>query len=690
MNTPPFRKKRLLVIAKTHEVGLQRRNILHPIIGDTVQVSAITIDQLSSVPVDEPDVVLLSANFLRKDAAIRRFSAIPVIHSEHMITGKNVEQLLMLPPGLKAIVVASHRDVELEVIANLRNQGIDQIEYVVHSDGGYDPAGMDIAITPGMPFYVPEGIPRIVDLGLRAMTIYSFQKLLEALGMDSSYIERYAHIYTSTLLQSRWELAEVIQNSTVREETSRLVMNELDSGVIAIDETGTIHSANTAAQQIFQQQPGRMLGESLGGLMQQLREVRIIDDTPSKLTTLYHFNGEYLLGTRLSIGNGDKSKGILIFKRVGPAGNEAALRKDLHIQGHMARYTTDDILSDNPAVRELLDKLPLFALSDRNILIMGETGTGKELFAHAIHNESVRKNGPFVAANFAGLSQNLLESELFGYEEGAFTGAAKGGRKGLFELAEGGSIFLDEIGDSTPDLQARLLRVLQEKQIIRVGGNKVLTINARVIAATNTDLKRAIAGRRFRHDLFYRLSTLAISIPALRERPEDIVMLLRQYLRRMHYASKEVSPDAQRALLAYPWPGNVRELFNVAEYCHYSAMGVSVIEARHLPPEILGGNSLQQDDAGSVFEEKLREITGAGLNAREILAVLSAFSQIPGGGAGRYRLRSLLGSGISDGRLRTIIEKLNKTGLVQSGTTRQGTTITVSGIKLLAYLEKSV
>ncbi len=679
----------MLIIAKTLEVAIHHHNALHPIIGDTVQVDAITVDQLPSIPIDKPDAVLLSAKFLMAHDLASRFPATPILHAEHMITGQNVEQLLMLPPGLNAAVVASHRDVELEVISNLRAQGIDQLRYVVHSNGEYDPQDMDLAITPGMPFNVPPAIAHIVNLGLRVMTIYSFQKLLEALGMASSYIERYAHMYTSTLLQSRWELAKVIHSSTAREKTATRVLNELDSGIIAVNESGAIRSANTAAQQLFQQQAGNFLGESLDSFMRNLKEVRVVDDNPDKRTILYHFNGEYLLGTRLSVENDGNQEGILIFKRAGLAGDEPSLRKNWHIHGHTARYTLDDIFSDNLAVQELIDKLPQFALSDRNILIMGESGTGKELFAHAIHNESARKNGPFVAANFAGISHNLWESELFGYEEGAFTGAARGGKKGLFELADGGSIFLDEIGDSTPDMQARLLRVLQEKQIIRVGGSKVLTVNARVIAATNTNLPRAISDGRFRHDLFYRLSTLTIRIPPLRERPEDIGMLLRQYLRRMHNTHKDISPDAKRALLAYAWAGNIRELFNVAEYCYYSAMGSSVINASHLPPEISLGEPPAEEDhpfSPSQLQEKLAEITRMGLHARQVHTVLSALSEYSAGNVGRYKLRAMLNNAISDGRLRSILEKLNKAGIVQSGSTRQGTVLTVPGDAFRLFL----
>ncbi|MDR7857435.1 sigma 54-interacting transcriptional regulator [Tissierella sp.] len=234
-----------------------------------------------------------------------------------------------------------------------------------------------------------------------------------------------------------------------------------------------------------------------------------------------------------------------------------------------AKYSWNTIIgnSEKMSNAKFIGKRASSSIS--NVLILGESGTGKELFAHAIHNDSVRSFSPFVKINSAAIPSELLESELFGYEEGAFTGAKKGGKIGKFELANGGSIFLDEIGDMPMKMQAKLLRVLQEKEIERVGGNNIIKVDVRVIAATNKDLKKLINEGKFREDLYYRLNVMTIEIPPLRERYGDIEELVNLFLKKLsnqlgRYVTN-ISQNAMECLEGHGWPGNVRELENVLE-----------------------------------------------------------------------------------------------------------------------------
>lgn len=210
-----------------------------------------------------------------------------------------------------------------------------------------------------------------------------------------------------------------------------------------------------------------------------------------------------------------------------------------------------------------------YSYSDSNILICGETGTGKELFAQSIHNSSPRKNHPFVAINCSALPENLLESELFGYVEGAFTGASKGGKMGFFELAHKGTIFLDEIGDVSPNLQSRLLRVLQEREVVRLGSDTVIPVDVRVISATNKNLKEEVANGRFRQDLLYRLDVLELNLPPLRNREQDALFLLSQLISYEHERTgcilTGLSEEGASLITQYPWPGNIREMRNFCQ-----------------------------------------------------------------------------------------------------------------------------
>ena len=241
-------------------------------------------------------------------------------------------------------------------------------------------------------------------------------------------------------------------------------------------------------------------------------------------------------------------------------------------KGFTAKHTLKDIIGNSDCMRMCVENAALFAKSDASVLIYGETGTGKELFAQGIHNASGRKNGPFVAINCAALPENLLESELFGYDEGAFTGGRKGGKKGLFELADQGTLFLDEIGEISPPLQARLLRVLQEKEIMHIGGDRVIPVDVRIIAATNKNLE-GMADQDFRRDLLYRLNVLELRIPPLSKRGDDVIDLFRFYLERKYVIeggekTLGLTEEVCRILRRYSWKGNIRELQNVCErYC---------------------------------------------------------------------------------------------------------------------------
>ena len=237
--------------------------------------------------------------------------------------------------------------------------------------------------------------------------------------------------------------------------------------------------------------------------------------------------------------------------------------------GRGAKITFNDIIGADPKFQHCINIAKTTAKSDSSILLLGESGTGKDVIAQAIHNESHRRNNPFLAINCAALPRELIASELFGYEEGAFTGARKGGNVGKFELANQGTLFLDEIGDVPLDLQVSLLRVLEEKSVIRMGGAKLVPVNVRIIAATNRNLEEEIARNRFRKDLYYRLGVIRLSIPPLRERAGDIPILVRHFLRlickRFGKPQKTISPQAMEALTVHAWPGNIRELQNVLE-----------------------------------------------------------------------------------------------------------------------------
>jgi PAS domain S-box-containing protein len=285
----------------------------------------------------------------------------------------------------------------------------------------------------------------------------------------------------------------------------------------------------------------------------------------------------------------------------------------------------DNIVGVSPRMQEIIHSLPVIAASDSNVLIQGESGTGKELVARALHLHSPRRQGAFVAVNCSAIPETLLESELFGYERGAFTGAVTS-KPGRFELARGGTLFLDEIGELRPEIQVKLLRVLEDRSFERVGGTRKIPLDARIIAATNVDLKEALRQGRFRDDLYYRLFTVPIHLPPLRDKREDIPILVKYFLeklnRKFNKRVRGVDPLVMKVLSRHAWPGNVRELQHVLEYCFVFAKGPLITE-RHLP-------RMESAWAGRELDFSLTDKTITPLQALEKKTILMALETTRG------------------------------------------------------------
>ena len=299
------------------------------------------------------------------------------------------------------------------------------------------------------------------------------------------------------------------------------------------------------------------------------------------------------------IANDVKSRQEAVLRRQELEDENLRLRHELE-----DRFRPENIIGNSGAMRDVYSQIHQVAGGDITVLIRGESGTGKELVAHAIHYASPRSEGPFVKINCAALNENLLESELFGHEKGAFTGAIQS-RKGRMEEADGGTLFLDEIGDFSPMTQIKLLRVLQERQFERVGSNRTLRTNARIIAATNRDLEKAVQDKIFRQDLYYRINVFPIFLPPLRDRKDDILLLsdffVEQYSKKMNKDIRRISTPAINMMVAYHWPGNVRELENCIERAVLLSTD-GVIHGHHLPPTLQTSDASDTIGTGSLKE----------------------------------------------------------------------------------------
>ena len=418
----------------------------------------------------------------------------------------------------------------------------------------------------------------------------------------------------SELIASKIEATQYAEELRVNLNETLAILNSVHDGVIAADENGRITQVNQSAVKKFGITE-KMVGRDINEVIPEevLREIHktkeYIDNEVTVANSLKESCNVLLTAKRIEDDNKEYGM-IYIMKSLSDASNIAS--KLIHESDYKVEFS--DIVGESRAIKDVIALSNKIADSDSTVLIRGESGTGKELFARAIHNKSGRRKGPFVAINCGAIPEALLESELFGYEDGAFTGAAKGGKVGKCQLANGGTLFLDEVGDIPIFLQVKFLRMLQERTIEKVGGNKSIPIDIRVIAATNRNLENMIENNEFRSDLYYRLNVIPVFIPPLRDRKEDILIIsesfMDKYSKLLRRNVHDMTPQVKQILMDYSWPGNIRELENTIE-CALNVESQEILTSFSLPDRIKQGqpisigNSIEEIRSASV--EKGRE-----------------------------------------------------------------------------------
>lgn len=418
------------------------------------------------------------------------------------------------------------------------------------------------------------------------------------------------------------------------------IFNTMSEGVILIDRTGVIHEVNPVASRMLEKSSEEVVGNSiesiLGGKTPHTRRMLSISEPYCDVELMVsHRNGTshcLISGEPITDEQGNPGGGVIILR---PIKQVKSLVN--RFSGHVTAFQFSDIVGDSPPIREAVRIASLMAASMSNVLLQGESGTGKELFAQAIHHGSARRGGPYIALNCGAIPRELIGSELFGYEGGAFTGARREGRPGKFEMASGGTLFLDEIGDMPLEHQVALLRVIQDKTITRIGSNRAIATDVRLICATNKDLAQEVERGVFRQDLYFRLNVVSITAPPLRERGEDIVILFNYFLEcigKKQGIQFIVEPAVLDFLPRYNWPGNVRELHNLVERAASLAEG-NTISLRHFPTELCGlqkpARSLSAADATRKINiVSLREQTRQQIEQNERKSIIELLNECGG------------------------------------------------------------
>ncbi|MDI9466343.1 MAG: sigma 54-interacting transcriptional regulator [Bacillota bacterium] len=428
-------------------------------------------------------------------------------------------------------------------------------------------------------------------------------------------------------------MAWAVQNQfqiALHNDLFNLTLQKTDSALMAINKSGIITKANLVAQQMFVEISQDLIGTHVDQILGEqpliksvLESGKPIEDAEIEIDRL---NQRVVVSFAKPLNDycGNNLGCIVALKRINRIKNRETRRDGLN-----TRFTFDKIIGSSPPIKKVIEIARKFAHLDANILIQGESGTGKEMFAQAIHHES-RSSGPFVAVNCGAIPANLIESELFGYEGGSFTGAERRGRAGKLELADGGTLFLDEIGDMPLELQPVLLRVLEEKRLMRIGGNRYVPVNFRLITATNKNLYEQVENNQFRQDLYYRLKVLQIDIPPLRDRSSDILELANYFIRVIAQKQLIVPPVlsdlATIYLLNYHWPGNVRQLENSMLYA-VNVCEDNIIRPEDLPQEITSGIDLNLPVNTGTQLHMAQPLTNLSMKDMERIMITQALEQ---------------------------------------------------------------
>lgn len=620
---------------------------------------------------DDVILIMLENRLLKIKPFVDDLKKIIVV--ERTIKETEAYKIFQIPEKTKVLVVNDCDETIHQLISLLYQIGINHLTLVPYNSEERDES-IKIAITPGEAHLVPSYIENIMDVGNRWLDAYTLIRIKNMLAIDNSDISSNLVKYFNQIMDINIGIKEQYKDVYVKNELLSTIMQQSGEGILIVDNNYSILYSNKKFEQLF----------NISCIDNSKALKNVVDKSVYKFLINKSIKDELLIvgneSTLVSKSElkyfNEKSGYHFNFRSVTYIKElEQNMSYKLREKGLVAKYTFEDIIFKSDTMRECIDLGKKISKTDFTVLITGESGTGKELFAQSIHNYSQRAHRPFIAINCAAMPESLLESELFGYEGGSFTGAKKEGKLGVFELAQHGTIFLDEIGDMPLLLQAKLLRVIQERQVMPVGSERVIDVDVRIIAATNKDLSKMVIEGSFREDLYYRIRVIPISIPPLRQRKEDIVDLFKGFIGRdREYLTK----DMEERLISYKWPGNVRELNNVSDYFKI----MKTIDENIVPVQ-------EKEINVDLFDEFIS--ISKYINEKQCYALLDILYKytVKNIGVGRKILLENIKSrnlNISESRLRTVINQLSKQELIISSIGRGGTKITAKGIEFRKWL----
>ena len=684
-------KKQVAVITRAKEIRNSMKDQIDMIFGELVETNIYSLEDKTIDKLKKSDLYVVSSSaYEYLDEKFLKNKNLVIV--DYTISKERKNFLKNFPKGTKAVFFNVSQKMCMEAIAMMYHLGVNNIEFIPAYPNMENFPKNNLIITPAETKLLPKEAEGrdIIDIGHRILDANTIIEI--ALKLEFEHILYYKKIkeYLDTVATNDYSLNKILEKATQSESQLGILMGILDIAIIGVDKDNFICSCNEGAEKILNRKSINLIGNSACDILScvpfgEVRETK--QEIRSRLVTV---NGEYVNLNITPVIKAENYMGAFAvlqrFKEEEQKQHE--LRRQLLNKGHKAKYTFDDILGESGAIKKIKEIAKKMAKTNSAVLITGESGTGKELFAHAVHNYSDRKDYPFVAVNCAAIPENLLESELFGYEEGAFTGAKKGGKIGLFEFAHMGTLFLDEIEGMSPALQIKLLRVIQEKEIMKIGGGKVINIDVRIIAATNEELRKLVKENKFRKDLYYRINTLPIMIPPLREREDDVYLLLEKFKTEIG-ADFKFTPKAKEAFKMYNWEGNIRELKNYVEFFNF--MGEEYINFEDMPLVVKEYYEENKKEISEKEESNILKET-AGHRYKEYVFLLKKIkeNQKAGLSSGRKILCSICEKNnisLTEQEIRGILKNLEKIDFIKVFKGRKGNIISEKGEEFLKNLD---
>lgn len=627
------------------------------------------------------DLALVPTQEVAEDVRPYLLPRVPIIVVRRTISSDAWEKVQQIPQYTKVLVVNTYWQMAIQTINMLYTVGLRHIKLIPFDNNSKeDFSDIDYAITANESAYIPKHISHVIEIGTRPVDISSLFDILTTLNLITPDTMKILREHEHDALPLNPGFVEMFNQFHQKHVNIASTLDLLDDAALIYDQYYRIHIYNRQLAAFFPPSQYQLTNQALAKLFPEKLIPRLINQT--NIHNLFtHIHGQAVLISKSSlIENGVFLGGLILLRKT--ENLQTTDKEAIHLHHvNTAKYHFEDIQGYSHSLERTLRLAKRAAASDSDVLIQGESGTGKELFVQSIHNASVRAKAPFIAFNCAALTGSLMESELFGYEEGAFTGANRKGKQGLFEIANHGTIFLDEISEIPIDIQAKLLRVLQEREFIRVGGTHPVPIDVRIIAATNQDLYTLVKQKKFRLDLFFRLNVFNLKIPPLRERQADIPELVSYFLHE-HHINTDFPQSTMQIFQRYQWPGNIRELKNCIEYMYNIGEG---FEPENLP-DYITQNLTPITNTSSITQNT---DTSAKTNTNEldsiILQILYQTAQ-QHKHIGRKRLSELLATKdifLGEQSVRHHLEQLAEKNLVQLSRGRNGTSITPHGIHYL-------